>query len=97
MRKTKSRLERLEKQYQELAVDGEMMTLDEWRALHAPGGILDIEADISTEERNQRYNEYMQKHYPAFWDKEKERILRTQAQILETMAIFQDEQGDFCE
>ena len=87
----KNRLERLEQIFQSNTADSEMMTLEEWRALHAPGGLLDLEADISEEERNQRYNEYMQKHYPKMWEKEKERILRVQAQILETMASFQDE------
>lgn len=91
MKSLRARLEKLEKHLAESDDDDGKMTVAEWKALHGPGGALDLELDITEEEHFRRSNEYEAQHHPASWERNKERILKTQREILEVMAIFSDE------
>lgn len=88
MANLKKRLERLEEQLLiDVGEDG--LTLEEWEGLSAPGGILF--GLQHGEERDSAYNNYLATNHPDYWERAKERILRTQQQIKEVLSIFNDD------
>ena len=85
-----SRVKKLEKLRQGDAAGGDRMTLQEWRDLYAPGGLLDRAVVRTRAERDRIYNDFIVKNHPKMWAIQSERILRTQSQIAETTAMFED-------
>lgn len=88
MARLSNRVGKLEKLRQGAVSTGDRMTLQEWRDLYAPGGLLDRAVVRTRDERNKIYNDYIVKNHPKMWAIQSERILRTQSQIAETMAMF---------